>query len=78
MGAECRLVTVVTEDEDARLEIARALLTQAGMLFEDASAEAILVGALAPAELRVRVKELLVANERAGAMLNAARGLLEN
>lgn len=66
----------MTDDENTRLELVRQLLTQAGMLFEDASAEAILVGELSPAELKARVQELLVVNERAGAILRAAEALL--
>lgn len=48
------------------------------MLFEDASAEAILVSGLEPAELEARVQELLVVNERAGTILKAAGALLES
>lgn len=66
----------MTHDENTKLELARALLTQAGMLFEDASPEAILVGGLGSAELRTRVQELLAVNERAGAILKAAEALL--
>lgn len=69
-------MSAVTDDEKTGLELARALLTQAGMLFEDASAEAILVGGLGPAELKARAQELLAVNERAGAILKAAEALL--
>lgn len=72
------MVLAVTDDENARLELVRALLTQTGMLFEDASAEAILVGGLGPAELRARVQELLVVNERVGAILKGAAAVIEN
>lgn len=68
----------VTEDERDRLTATQALSTQAGMLFEDASAEALLIGALAPTEFQVRVNKLLSVNRRAEAMLSAARVLLED
>lgn len=68
----------VTDDDRDRLKLARALSTQAGMLFEDASTEALLIGALGPDELLVRLNKLLAVNGRAEATLNAARVLLED
>lgn len=74
-GCQVSLGRHVTEDERDRLKLAQALSTQAGMLFEDASSEALLIGALGPGELRVRVNDLLSVNGRAEAMLNAAQAL---
>ena len=77
-GRQVSLGHLMTEDERDRLKIARALSTQAGMLFEDASADAVMIGALGPAELRNRVNSLLTVNGRAEAVLKAARALLED
>lgn len=45
------------EIDSTSLELGRALCTQAGMLFEDASAKAVLIGGIAPAQLRDVVRE---------------------
>lgn len=67
----------MTDDVDPdRLALAKALSTQAGMLFEDASAEAILVGGLQPDKLREMLLRVLDMNMRAGVFLEAAVSLL--
>jgi hypothetical protein len=62
----------VSDDETDRLALAKALSTQAGMLFEDASSEALLVGSQSPGELRKMLSRALDMNMRAGVYLEAA------
>lgn len=59
-----------------RLALAKALSTQAGMLFEDASAEAILVGNLTAGELGATLDGVRDMHVRAGVFLKAAAALL--
>ncbi|MGQ0589126.1 MAG: hypothetical protein ACT4N8_06285 [Sphingosinicella sp.] len=60
-----------------RLALARGLSTQAGMLLEDASAQAVLVGRSSVRELRQRVIEVRSANRNAETLLAAAASLLD-
>lgn len=64
------------DNEADRLALAKALSSQAGMLFEDASAEAIMVGDLGPDQLRQMLYRALDMNMRAGVFLEAAANLL--
>ncbi|MGE3150509.1 MAG: hypothetical protein AB7K04_15745 [Pseudorhodoplanes sp.] len=66
----------MSDDDTDRLAVAKALSTQAGMLFEDASAGAIMVGDLQVNGLRQRLSQILDMNMRAGVFLEAAVNLL--
>lgn len=71
-------VGIVSDDVDLDwLALARALSTQAGMLFEDASATVILVGNLKTDDLRETLTQALDINMRAGNFLEAASALID-
>ena len=75
-GGPARLCRSVTEEDNDRLALAKALSTQAGMLFEDASSEVILVGDLSADALRQTLLGALDMHMRAGIFLEAAVSLL--
>lgn len=62
-------------DGDTR-SLCLALSTRAGMLLEDASAKAILLGDLQREELRSAIREAQDMAEQAGALLAAAEMLM--
>jgi hypothetical protein len=63
-------------DED-RLDLIRKLSTQAGMIFEDASVKALVIGGCSAEELHAVVSEVRDMAERASVMLAAAEALFE-
>ena len=63
--------------DDDQLDLARALATRAGMLFEDASITVILIGKIDAEELRGRIGEARTMIERADTFLRAAGALLD-
>jgi len=66
----------VTDNADPEtLELCRQLCTRAGMLFEDASAKAVLIGHLQSDELGARIKEVRCMARQASSLLDAANEL---
>lgn len=61
-------------DEDA-LALCREMCVRAGMLFEDASGRAVLIGDVSAGELETVVRTLRVMNEQASTLLAAAATL---
>lgn len=69
----------MSDDVDPdRLELVRALSTQAGMRLEDVSAQAARVGGMSAADLARTFGEVRNANRKVEALLAAASVLLEN
>lgn len=66
------------EDDQARLELCKALCTHAGMLFEDLSPRAIVVSALSGHELAALIRDLRCGTDRASTLLAAADFLTRN
>lgn len=62
-------------DED-KFDLVRQLCTRAGMIMEDGSTIAILVGGKTPDELRVIVAELDIMMNQVGALITAAKALI--
>jgi len=65
------------EVDPDRLELARALSTQAGMQLENVCSRAILVGGMSAADLARTVGEVRSANRKVEVLLAAAAVLLE-
>jgi hypothetical protein len=62
--------------DDDTGDLVRQLSTRAGMIMEDASANAILVGGKTPGELRSIVGGLEIMMNQAGAIISAAKALI--
>lgn len=60
------------ERDEETLALCRALCTRAGMLFEDASARAVLIGEVPEGELASVVRELQGMTDEAASLLAAA------
>ncbi len=61
--------------DDDTTDLVRQLCTRAGMIMEDASAVAILVGGKTPIELRSIIAELQTLAEQVNAVLAAAKAM---
>lgn len=61
----------VCVDED-KLELIKRLCTEAGMIFEDVSAEAILIGGVSPGKMPGTIAKLRSGAQRASDLLAAA------
>jgi hypothetical protein len=72
----CAVREEMTVDDDTA-DLVRLLCTRAGMIMEDASSAAILIGGKAPAEMLVMIKELQLQTMRSAALLAAARAMLD-
>lgn len=71
------VVRVTDEVDEDQIALCKALCTQVGMLFEDMSVKAILVGKVDPVELRDVIQETLRVSARAESLLKAAHNLID-
>lgn len=71
-------VAMVEEPDEDALALCRELCTRTGMLFEDASAKAILTGDLPAGELLDLVEELQGVTKQARGLLAAAAVLVRD
>jgi len=62
----------VNEDDQIRLDLCTALCTQAGIMFEDLSPRAIMVGSLGSEELAALIRDLRRGADEAAKLLAAA------
>lgn len=67
-----------SDPDPETIRLCREHCTRAGMLFQDASALAVLVGALQPHDLAARVEELKRMTKQASVLLEAAGEIIRN